>query len=121
MEYFQLSFELDKEHYATNYYIGLVYQDWEDYYRALHHYSQAIKAWPQFTDAMNNMAICFECLGDDPNASLEQLERALETNPTPQLQLLLYTNLARLHGKRKNFEQHEYYQGKVFQLLGFNL
>jgi tetratricopeptide (TPR) repeat protein len=119
IEYFQLALKQDPDRYSTNYYLGLSYQNREDYYRALHYYNQAVKLWPDFSDALNNIAVCYECLGDDPEASLKYFERALQTDPPPRLKLLLYTNLARVHSKRKNFDQHEYYQQQVFKLLGF--
>jgi tetratricopeptide (TPR) repeat protein len=117
--YFNQSLQLEPDDAVSHYYIGLAYQNKEDYYRALHHYTKAVTAWPECSDAYNNMAICYENLGEHPEAAREHLEKALESDPPPQLRTMLYLNLARFHSQRKNFELAEYYQEKLLGALGF--
>jgi tetratricopeptide (TPR) repeat protein len=121
MFYFQMVLKLYPKSEIAHYFLGQIYQTKKDVYRALHHYTEALKIKPDFPEVHNNLAaISFEEESDIQEA-INYLEKALGENPSPQILTLLYTNLSRMYKKIADYDKHEYYKGKLFESLGFDV
>jgi tetratricopeptide (TPR) repeat protein len=121
MFYFQMVLKIKPDSEFAHYYMGQSYQTKGDVYRALHHYTEALKIRPDFSEVHNNMAaLSFEEESDIP-AAIKHLEQALESNPPPHMLTLLYTNLSRLYHKIADYDKHEYYKGKLLESIGFDV
>ena len=119
MFYFKMSLEINPEDAWPHYYMGQTYQNKKDVYRAMHHYTEALKYEPNFAAIYNNFsAIAYN---EDGNIALaiEHLEKALELDKEEQMQFLIYRNLANLYKKISDYDKEEYYSTKMMASLGF--
>ncbi len=117
--YFRMSMKLNPDYEWPHYYLGMSYQNKNDFYRALHHYNEALKRKPQFPEVQNNLAsIKFEDDGDVQGA-IDLLQKALEEKPEGPIVTTLYLNLSRLYKKIADYDKHEFYKGKMMESLGF--
>lgn len=90
-------------------------------YRALHHYTEALKIQPAFPEVYTNLgAISFNENGDIKGA-IENIETALQQSPDTNLLITLYLNLSRLYKKISDYDNHEYYKAKMMQAIGFDV
>jgi tetratricopeptide (TPR) repeat protein len=126
---FKRGLEEDKqpyEHDIFHYMIGYVYQQMEDNYRAMHHYTTALQIRPNFPEVFNNIASIYSNDDDelyDLQAAIDQLKQAeavADAQDIGQLKTTVYINLARLYHRIGEFDLHEAYKAKMFTTLGFS-
>jgi tetratricopeptide (TPR) repeat protein len=119
MFYFKVALKIDPKDAYSHYYMGRAYQEKKDKYRALHHYTQALKFKPDFAAVKLNIgSIEFHDEGDIKTA-IKYFEEAIELDTKGEFLLTLYGNLRNLYGKIKEFEKSAYYRGKIFEQAGF--
>lgn len=119
--YFEVALKIDPQDAYSHYYMGVTYQNKGDVYRALHHYTEALKIQPEFPEVYTNLgAICFNEEGDIKGA-IENIETALQQNPDTNLLVRLYLNLSQLYKKISDYDNHEYYKAKMLQTIGFDV
>ncbi len=117
---FKVSLKIEPDDAFTHYFMGRCYQDKKDKYRALHHYTQALKIDPEFAAVHLNIgALEFNEEGDIKTA-IECFEKAIDLDTKGEFLLILYRNLRNLHAKILNFDTAEYYRGKILELAGFS-
>lgn len=119
MFYFKMALAINPKSEYAHYYMGMVYQNQKDEYRALHHYTEALKLKPGFGEVYNNLAaIQFNDNGNIKKA-IEYLEEGLRHKPDNHLRFLLYQNLVTLYGKIADYDRKDYYAGKIMEMAGF--
>lgn len=119
MFYFKMALAINPKSEYAHYYMGMVYQNKKDEYRALHHYTEALKLKPGFGEVYNNLAaIQFNDNGNIKKA-IEYLEEGLQHKPDDRLKFLLYKNLVNLYGKIADYDRKDYYAGKIMEMAGF--
>jgi tetratricopeptide (TPR) repeat protein len=117
--YFKMSSKINPKNAWSFYYMGHVYQNKKDVYRALHNYTEALKLDPDFAMVYNNLAaIAYNEEGNIAEA-IEHIEKALSLNSDSKSLYTLYRNLAALHKQIADYDKHEYYKDKMLQSLGF--
>ena len=121
MFYFKMVLKIKPDSEMAHYYLGLAYQNKEDVYLAMHHYTEALKLKPDFTEVFNNIAAINYHENSNIKEAIQNLEAALEKNPNPQMLTTLYINLARLYKMIADYDKHEYYKAKMMQSVGFNI
>ncbi|MBL0308611.1 MAG: tetratricopeptide repeat protein [Bacteroidetes bacterium] len=119
MFYFRVANKIDPKDSMIHYYLGQAYQDLGDQYRALHHYTEALKDRPDFPEVYNNMAALSFNEDGDIKSAIQHLEEALQHDPDDRMKIAVYKSLAQLHHKLANYDQHEYYKGKLLEAIGF--
>lgn len=116
---FKVALKIEPDDAYSHYFMGRCYQDKKDKYRALHHYTQALKIDPKFAAVHLNIgAMEFNEEGDIKTA-IECFEKAIDLDTEGEFLLILYCNLRNLYKKILDFEKSEYYRGKTFELVGF--
>lgn len=119
MKYFEVALMLNPKNEDAHYCMGHIYQEKGDQYRALHHYTEALKVNPNNPMVYNNLgALSFNEDGDIKEA-IEKIEAALEMNPDAQLKLTMYVNLARLYHKISDYDNHNRHKKEIFKAAGF--
>ncbi|MBL7816247.1 MAG: tetratricopeptide repeat protein [Saprospiraceae bacterium] len=119
MFYFKFALKIDPKDAYSHYFMGRCYQDKKDKYRALHHYTQALKYKPDFAAVHLNIgAIEFNEEGDIKEA-IKCFETAIDKDTKGEFLLLLYRNLRMLYKEILEYDKSEYYRGKIFELAGF--
>jgi|GEM_PF-2148867 len=119
MKYFEVALKLNPKSENTQYCMGQVYQERGDQYRALHHYTEALKINPNNPMVYNNLgALAFDEDGDIKGA-IEKIEAALEMNPDAPLKLTMHINLARLYHKISDYDNHNRHKKEIFKAAGF--
>lgn len=121
MFYFKMVLKLKPDSHMAHYYMGLTYQNKEDIYRALHHYTEALKIKPDFAEVYNNLAVISYHENSNINEAIQHLEKALEANPDKTMLTRLYVNLAKLYKRIADYDLHAYYMAKVMQTAGFDV
>lgn len=117
--YFKMSSKINPKSAWPYFYMGQVYQNKKDVYRALHNYTEALKLDPDFAAVYNNLAaIAYHEKGSIAEA-IEHTEKALLLNSDHKLLFTLYRNLAALYKQIADYDNHEYYKGKMFEYCGF--
>lgn len=117
--YLQVALTIDPQDANAHYNTGVIYQNKNDMYRALHHYTEALKIQPEFPEVYHNIAaLSFNEEGDIKKA-IQNIETALKQNPNRQLLITLYLNLAQLYKKIADYDNHEYYTAKMMETIGF--
>jgi tetratricopeptide (TPR) repeat protein len=119
MEHFKKELELNPRSAQALYCTGLVYQNREDYYRALHYYTEALKVWPGFAEVYNNMAFIHLEMDSDIRTAIAEVEKAADLATDSQQRVLFYLNLSRLYNKIKDEKKHIYWKSKLMEELGF--
>lgn len=120
MFYFKMVLKMNPEQEMAHYYMGQAYQDKEDVYRALHHYTEALKIRPDFPEVYNNLAAISYYENSNINEAIANLEKALEANPDSSMLVKLYMNLSRLYKSIADYERHEYYKARLMDAMGFS-
>ena len=116
---FKVSLKIEPNDAYSHYFMGKCYQDKKDKYRALHHYTQALKIDPEFAAVHLNIgAMEFNEEGDIKTA-IECFEKAIDLDTEGEFLLILYRNLGNLYKQVLDFDKSQYYQGKIFELAGF--
>ncbi len=119
MFHLKVALKIDPKDAFSHYFMGQAYQDKKDKYRALHHYTEALKIDPDFVAVHLNIgALEFNEEGDI-KAAIECFEKALDKDTKGEFLLILYRNLRMLYKKILNYDKSEYYRGKIFELAGF--
>lgn len=121
MFYFRMVLKLKPDSDMAHYYLGLSYQQQQDYYRAMHHYTEALKIRPDFPEVYNNIAALSYYENSNINEAIKNLEKALESNPDEKFITTLYLNLARLYKTIADYDRYEYYRKKVLESVGFSV
>ncbi|MFT3933916.1 MAG: tetratricopeptide repeat protein [Chitinophagaceae bacterium] len=109
-------------HYFYDHLIGQTYAHQNDFYRALDYYTKALEAKPTYGTALNDMAaLYYNQEGDMTNAIdyLKKAEAAAEEEKNAYTLQMVYINLSRIYDKQKEFDLHEHYKAKLFELLFF--
>ncbi len=117
--YFDLALKIDPRDAYTHYYSGVIYQHKGDMYRALHHYTEALKIQPEFPEVYNNLAAISYNEEANIQDTIANIEKALQQNPDNNLLITLYLNLSRLYKKISDYDKHEYYKAKMLEAVGF--
>lgn len=117
--YFQIALKINPQNEMAHYFMGQIYQNTNDVYRAMHHYTEALKIDPYMAIVYNNMAgISLDEDGDIKKA-IELLEKAVEVSEDKQFNAQLYLSLSKLNNKICDYDKHEYYKAKWGESLGF--
>jgi len=119
--WFKKALEINPQSSNAHYGMGLCYQHTNDAYRALHHYFEAIKIKPDFTNAYNNIAaitINVEC---DIKRGIEMLNKALENNKDKASLAQIYQNLSRVYNKIYEYDLAGYYQKEFLKSVGLDI
>ena len=119
MFYFKMALKINPENEMAHYYMGQSYQNKEDVYRALHHYTEALKLKPDFPEVYNNLAAISYHENSNISEAISNLEKALQASPDKNLLTRLYINLVRLYKSIADYEREEYYKDKMMEALGF--
>lgn len=119
MFYFKMSLTINPKDEWAHYYMGQAYQNKKDVYRALHHYTEALKINPDFAAVYNNLcAIAFNEDGDIATA-IAHVEKALALDTDEQLLFTLYRNLSLLYKQICDYDKQDYYRRKMMETVGF--
>jgi tetratricopeptide (TPR) repeat protein len=111
--YFKVCLKINPTESWAHYYMGMVYQNKDDLYRALHHYNEALKLEPKMPAVYNNLsALAYNDEGDIKKA-IQHIETALTFDCSPELEFLLYRNLRMLYKQICDYEKAEYYLLKM--------
>lgn len=119
MFYFKVALKVEPDDAYTHYYMGRAYQEKKDKYRALHHYTQALKFKPDFVEVKLNIGSMEFHDEGDIKAAIKCFEEAIELDTKGDHLLTLYRNLRNLYEKIKEFDKSAYYRGKIYELVGF--
>lgn len=117
--YFKMALKINPKNADAHYCLGLLQQEKNNVYRALHHYTEALKIYPNYAAVYNNMAALAYNEEGDIEKAIKNIEKALEVNEDKQLLFLLYQNLAKLYYKISDYDKHEYYKQKMMDQVGF--
>lgn len=117
---FKVSLKIEPENAYSHYFMGRCYQDKKDKYRALHHYTQALKIDPEFAAVHLNIGAMEFNEEGDIKAAIECFEKAIDVDTKGEFLLILYRNLRNLYKEILDFDKSEYYRGKIFELAGFS-
>jgi tetratricopeptide (TPR) repeat protein len=101
--------------------LGLCYQHTDDGYRAMHHYFEAVKIKPDYTDAYNNIAAITINQDGDYKAGIEMLKKAIDTCPDDKSLTLVYLNLTQLYKRLQEFALADYYKAEYMKSMGFDV
>ena len=117
-KWFKKALEIDPQSSNAHYGMGLCYQHTDDAYRALHHYFEAIKIKPDFTNAYINIAAVTINKQGDIKKGIEMLNKALENNNDKESLSLIYQNLSRVYHRTCEYDLAEYYQKEFIKSVG---
>ena len=120
MQCFKCALMIKPNHALSHYCLGQVYQDKEDKYMAMHHYTEALKINPNMAMVYNNLGAMAFNEDSDIKGAIEKMEEAITMEPNAQLLLTIYINLASLYSKISDYEKHAYYKGKIIEAAGFS-
>lgn len=119
--WFNKALEKEPQSSTAHYGMGLCYQSTDDSYRALHHYFEAIKIQPDFTDAYNNIAAITINDEGDIKKGIEMLNKALENNTDKTSLTLIYQNLSRVYSKICEYDLANFYKKEFFKSVGLEM
>src|SRR5665213_2489263 len=108
MQWFKKALEKNPKSAQAHYGMGLCYQGTEDY-RAMHHYTEALKIKPDFTAVFNNIAFIAVNHDGELKKGIEMLEKAVESAEDKNSLGLVYLNLAKIYGMISDYDKAEYY------------
>lgn len=117
--YLRMVLKMAPDDAGAHYFLGQIFQNGGDVYRAMHHYTEALKIQPEYPEVYNNLATISFNEESDISGAIKNIEVALEQNPDPRLLITLYRNLAILYDKIADYDLHEYYKGKMLEAIGF--
>ncbi len=119
MFYFQMVLKMKPEEEMGHYYLGQIYQNKNDVYRALHHYTEALNINPKMAIVYNNMAGIF--LEEDNNIkkAIEYVLKAVAVSNEPTFTTQLYLSLSKLYNKISDYDHQEFYKIKWLESMGF--
>jgi len=116
--WFKKSLEINPQSSNAHYGLGLCYQNTDDPYRAMHHYFEAIKIKPDFTEAYNNIATISINEEGDLKKGIEILNKALENNTNKESLTLIYQNLSRIYHRTCEYDLAEHYKKEFIKSVG---
>jgi len=119
--WFKKALEINPQSSNAHYGMGLCYQHTNDAYRALHHYFEAIKIKPDFTNAYNNIAAITINVEGDIKRGIEMLNKALENNKDKASLAQIYQNLSRVYNKIYEYDLAGYYQKEFLKSVGLDI
>jgi tetratricopeptide (TPR) repeat protein len=119
--WFKKALEINPQSSNAHYGMGLCYQHTDDAYRALHHYFEAIKIKPDFTNAYNNIAVITINDEGDIKKGIEMLNNALETNNDKESLSQIYQNLSRVYNKIYEYDLAKYYKKEFLKSVGLDI
>jgi len=118
--YFQMVLKIDPKHDHANYNMGQYYHMKGDIYRALHHYTEALKTNPKMDVVYNNLAAISYNENGNIAEAIANVEKALSVSDSDsKLLVTLYLNLSRLYARISDYDKQEYYKGKMMEAAGF--
>ena len=118
--YFKMVLKIDPKHDNANYSMGQYYHMKDDIYRALHHYTEALKTNPKMEIVYNNLAAISYHENGNIAEAIENIEKALSVSDNnSNMLVMLYLNLSRLYAKISDYDKQEYYKGKMMEAAGF--
>ncbi len=118
--WFKKALEKKAEKADSHYGIGVCYQALEDYYRALHHYTETLKLKPDYLFALNNIAYIFINNEGKPKEGIEMLEKALETADDKIALNYMYNNLRSAYGAKGDYDKARYYKSLYIKNNGLD-
>ena len=116
--WFKKALEINPQSSSAHYGMGFCYQNTDDAYRALHHYFEAIKIKPDYTNAYINIAAVTINDEGDIKKGIEMLNKALENNSDKNSLSLIYQNLSRVYHRTFEYDLAEYYKKKFIKSVG---
>ncbi|HEY4788089.1 MAG TPA: tetratricopeptide repeat protein [Bacteroidales bacterium] len=119
--WFRKLLEKDPQSADAHYGLGLCYQHTDDGYRAMHHYFEAVKIKPDFTDAYNNIAAITINQEGDYKAGIEMLKKAIDSCTDKKSLTIVYLNLTHVYNKLREFTLADYYKAEYMKSLGFDV
>ena len=119
-KWFKQALEKNPQSWNAHYGMGLCYHHTDDSYRALHHYFEALKIKPDFTNAYNNIAAVTINNEGNIQEGIEMLKKAIENTPDEKFLGQIYLNLSKVYSKIFNYELANYYKAKFFASVGFD-
>lgn len=119
--WFRKSLEINPQSADAHYGLGLCYQQTNDSYRAMHHYFEAVKIRPDFTDAYNNIAAVTINQEGDYKAGIEMLKKAIDTCTDKKSLTIVYLNLTHVYKRLREFTLADYYKAEYMKSLGFDV
>jgi len=119
--WFRKSLEKDPQSADAHYGMGLCYQHTDDGYRAMHHYFEAVKIKPDFTDAYNNIAAITINQDGDYKAGIEMLKKAIDICPDKKSLTIVYLNLTHVYNRLREFTLADHYKAEYMKSLGFDV
>lgn len=119
--WFKIALEKNPQSANAHYGMGLCYQDTDDYYRAMHHYTEALKIKPDFTNVYNNIAALTINHEGQLKKGIELLEKAIESTEDKNSIGNIYMNLARVYNKICEYDKANYYKAKFIKCCGFDV
>jgi len=119
--WFRKSLERNPQSADAHYGLGLCYQHTDDGYRAMHHYFEAVKIKPDFTDAYNNMAAVTINQEGDYKTGIEMLKKAIDNCPDKKSLIGVFLNLTRVYNRLREFTLADYYKAEYIKSVGFDV
>jgi tetratricopeptide (TPR) repeat protein len=118
--WFKKALEKNPQSWNAHYGMGLCYHHTDDSYRALHHYFEAIKIKPDFTDAYNNIAAITINDEGDIKQGIDMLKKALENNKDKKSLSQIYQNLSSVYNKIYEYDLADYYKTEFLKSVGLD-
>ena len=118
--WFKKALEKDSQSWNAHYGLGLCYHHTDDAYRALHHYFEAIKIKPDFTNAYNIIAAITINDEGDIKKGIEMLKKALENNKNKKSLSQIYQNLSSVYNKIYEYDLADYYKTEFLKSVGLD-
>jgi tetratricopeptide (TPR) repeat protein len=121
LEYLEKARAIDPDNAYTLYYMGQAWQNKDEYYLAMHYYTEALKMKPDFAEVYNNIAAFYYHNEGDITAAIDNLLKAVELRKDGPLLTTVYLNLARLYGSVADYDKQNFYKAKMLESLGFGV
>lgn len=121
MECFKKALEHNPKSAESYYGLGLCYQDTNDYYLAMHNYTEALKIKPDYAEAINNIASLTFIHEGDVKKAIELVEKAVANATEDSPMSTFYLNLKRLYDQIADYEKSNYYKIKFIESTGFDM
>jgi len=121
MKWFKILLDKNPDSIDGHYGMGLCYQDLGDVYRAMHHYTEALKTKPDFAEVYNNIAALMINFEGEMKKGIEMLEKAIANASVETNISLFYLNLSRVYSKIADYDKADYYKTKYMESFGFDV
>ncbi|HEX3009900.1 MAG TPA: tetratricopeptide repeat protein, partial [Bacteroidales bacterium] len=118
--WFRKSLERNPQNATAHYGLGLCYHHTGDSLRSLHHYFEAIKLKPDYTEAYNNIASVSINQESDYKTGIEMLKKGIENCSDESVLTMIYLNLSRAYNTLGEFALADHYKAEYLKSWGFD-